>query len=562
MKGWTAQPAIELPPKYYLDNFNFLLEFVEAKYGHLLHKGEQDFIAQFRALSEEAKCLFLRFANRKGHFFRLNKLSYPEIGALELPLQELTEAKFCLLFCTDYLPELPKVLHLISKQELCQLWKEIDHGVKGLSPLKKEALVARMLAEVDHEVLLTILEKEPVVIQRYPEECELLKFLFFGHIGGEMSEFVVRDLGLVQYETLDANKLVAKFGSRQEIDDKFWISGVYHQFRELREMPVAETLYSWYMQLSGRGKALGAEARPTFDRLTLKLARMLERLQQPEWALEVYCFSQQPPSRERQLRLLQKKGEVQEALQLCYQMQEAPLNAEEAIFAQDFLQKLKLKKAVRSTTQLLKEANCVQISEEYRYYVEKGVIRYFADKGYKVFYSENYLFRSLFGILFWDIIFDQDVPVYHSPLQRFPADLYLPQFLDRRKEALVKRTEDLGKRKLLLEHVRKTYDKKWGIGNPLVGWHENTLPLLEAACKKVPVQALHQVLLSMAQNLKEYGRGFPDLFIWSKKDYRFVEVKSPTDALSPQQLYWLRFFKEVEIKAEVLRVEWVQLKEG
>ncbi|WP_224998142.1 VRR-NUC domain-containing protein [Cesiribacter sp. SM1] len=556
--GWTALPITELPPKYYLDNFYSLLEFVEAKYGHLLLEGEKDFIARFRALSEEGRCLFLRFANRKGRFFRLNKLNYPEIGALALPLQELTTAGFCLLFKEEYKQELPNVLQIFNKQELCAIWKLLQPKVKGLSPLKKEELLQRMLEELVHdEILQAVLALETVVIQRYLQEYELLKFLFFGHLHGEMSEFVIRDLGYVQYEVLDNDKLVAKFSSRKEVEDKFWISSVYQHFRELRDAPVAEPLYTWYMQIAGRGAQLGEEARPTFDRLTLKTARLLERLQQPDWALEVYRYSQQPPSRERQVRLLQKKGDVQQALELCHQMEATPLNAEESIFAQDFCRKLKVKKAVRSTTELLKEAESVQISEEYRYYVEKGVIRYFADKGYEVMYSENYLFRSLFGLLFWDVIFDQDVPVYHSPLQRFPADLYLPQFLDRRQESLKKRVGELNRRKALLSHLRSTYDQKWGIGNPLVGWHENTLPLLEAACKKIPMEALYQVLLNMAQNLKEYGRGFPDLFMWSKKDYRFVEVKSPTDALSPQQLYWLRYFKEAGIRADVLRVEWI-----
>ncbi len=558
--GWTAQPAITLPPKYYLDNFYALLEFVEAKYDQLLSEQEKGFIAKFSALSEAGQCLFLRFANRKGQFFRLQKLNYPEIGDLAAPLQELVTAGFCLILNESFYPVLDKALQVFNKQELCQLWKHIDPAVKGLSPLKKELLLERMLAAVDHpELLSALMEMETIVVQRYLEEYELLKFLFFGYLGGEMSEFVVRDLGFVQYETLDANKLVPKFNSRQEIEDKFWISGVYQQFRELREDPVAETLYTWFMQIAGRGEQLGIEARPTFDRLTLKLARLLERQHQCDWALEVYRYSEQPPSRERQVRLLQKKGEVQEALQLCHQMQEAPLNAEESIFSHDFCEKLQRKKAVRATTQLLKEADSIQISETYRYYVEKGVIRHFADKGYEVLYSENYLFRSLFGLLFWDVIFDQDVPVYHSPLQRFPADLYLPQFLNRRQEALKAKTEVLSTTKALLRHLRNTYDQKWGIGNPLVGWHENTLPLLEAACKKVPAKALHQVLLAMAQNLKEYGKGFPDLFVWSKKkkEYFFVEVKSPTDSLSPQQLYWLRFFKEVGIKADVLRVKWI-----
>ena len=45
----------------------------------------------------------------------------------------------------------------------------------------------------------------------------------------------------------------------------------------------------------------------------------------------------------------------------------------------------------------------------------------------------------------------------------------------------------------------------------------------------------------MSKNLVEHLRGFPDLFMWDEKsnEYCFVEVKSPPDNLSNQQLSWL-----------------------
>jgi len=39
-------------------------------------------------------------------------------------------------------------------------------------------------------------------------------------------------------------------------------------------------------------------------------------------------------------------------------------------------------------------------------------------------------------------------------------------------------------------------------------------------------------------------------------EYCFVEVKSPTDNLSNQQLSWLQYFEEIGVKAKVLRVYW------
>lgn len=547
----------ELPPKYYLDNFRSLLTFVQEKYQPVMGFAELAFINAFNSLSEDAQCLYLRFANRKGTFFRPTKLSYTEIGCLNTSLEELLNRGFCRSIQANHLHLLPELIYVLNKAELSKINKQFSPGVKGISKLKKDELAEAMLRELpESDLLQGILALDDFVFQYYTDEYEMLKFLFFGHLDGQMSDFVVRDLGLVRFEQPQEDKLVAKFNNWQEAQDQFWVSSMYKKFRHLREAASSEHLYSWFMQIASRGKQLYTPARQTYDRLTRKLGRMLERQQQPDFALEVYRFTITPPSRERQARILQKRGETQQAVSLCREILNAPESSEEAIFAQDFLLKQEDKKATRSTTRWLKDSDTITISEEYKYYVEKGVLRYYADKGYNAMYSENYLFRSLFGLVFWDIIFDQDAQVYHSPLQRFPSDLYLPQFLLKRQDKMQLRLKELGNRRKLKKHITAFYDEKWGLGNPLVGWHENTLPLVSAACKSIPLEGLYATLMEMAKNLKEYGRGFPDIFIWKKNTYKLIEVKSPTDALSPQQLYWLQFFKSNGVDAEVQRVQW------
>lgn len=46
--------------------------------------------------------------------------------------------------------------------------------------------------------------------------------------------------------------------------------------------------------------------------------------------------------------------------------------------------------------------------------------------------------------------------------------------------------------------------------------------------------------------------------MWNEKsnEYCFVEVKSPTDNLSNQQLSWLQYFEEIGTKAKFLKVYW------
>lgn len=547
----------DLPPKYYLDNFNGLLSFVERMYGSLLRENEKSFIDAFRALSEDARCLFLRFANRKGLYFRTDKLNYPELTSLNEALDELLFHQFCAYPVAEQASAAADFLQVFSRPELLELCRCLNLKAKGVSGLKKPEIIELLIKRnLLGDLLEASKEIGPVVKHAFEEELELLKFLFFGHTGGDMSEFVIRDLGLVRYEEPEESQLVARFSKRKEIDELFEVSVAYARFKELREED-PDRLYSWYISWSNRNKHWCPQAQPLFNRLTLKLGRLLERQQQPQWAMEVYERTTEVPSRERRARLLQKSGAVQEALELCKLMEESPLNADELFFARDFPNRLLKKKKARSTTLHLKEAGQVSVPDEYRYQVEKGVIQYFIAEGIEAMYSENYLWRSLFGLVFWDIIFDHEVPVYHSPLQRAPSDLYLPVFMENRAGAMKERLQTLGGSEELLAYVGKVYEEKWGLGNPLLNWHENTLPLLRAVIRAVAPSKLGLVMMEMARNLKENGRGFPDLFTWTNGSYAFVEVKSPNDTLSARQLAWLQFFSEHGISAKVLKVEWV-----
>src|SRR5213592_4979982 len=84
-----GRQKIILTPRYYLDNFRYVLDFVKRLYGNLLNDSEWDFVRRFEALSLDAQCLYVRFSNRKGLFFRVNKLQYTEITDLPAAVGEL-----------------------------------------------------------------------------------------------------------------------------------------------------------------------------------------------------------------------------------------------------------------------------------------------------------------------------------------------------------------------------------------------------------------------------------------------------------------------------------------
>ncbi|MCY7360090.1 MAG: VRR-NUC domain-containing protein, partial [Rudanella sp.] len=267
------------------------------------------------------------------------------------------------------------------------------------------------------------------------------------------------------------------------------------------------------------------------------------------------------PARERRGRLLFKNGSVEEALALCDEIAVAPQNAGERYFATDFRDKIlglsEKKRSRKATTRFLSDAESVRIPAAYRHHVEAGVMNHYLEQDFDAAFTENYPWRGLFGLVFWDIIYDANVSAIHHPLQRAPSDFYGADFYLRREALLRNRLAELETRDDWRRHVGRTYNAKYGITNVLVDWNDELLGLINQIIAVLDVAQLRLIMTEMARNVREHTRGFPDLLIWNEAgDYDFVEVKSPTDHLGPQQLHWLQFFQTIGVKAKVVRVIW------
>jgi hypothetical protein len=90
----SKKPQIILPEKYYHQYFIELLLFVQKYSVHLMGATEELFIHDFHKLGLDAQCLFIRLSNRRGPYFRLDKLKYNEISSLESAAKELEVSGF------------------------------------------------------------------------------------------------------------------------------------------------------------------------------------------------------------------------------------------------------------------------------------------------------------------------------------------------------------------------------------------------------------------------------------------------------------------------------------
>ena len=85
---------VELSATYYWDHFSYILRYIDRHYLPLLQEKEIAFLKDFSELTFAAQCLYLRLASRRSACFRIEKLSYPEIGDLATPLRVLRTSGF------------------------------------------------------------------------------------------------------------------------------------------------------------------------------------------------------------------------------------------------------------------------------------------------------------------------------------------------------------------------------------------------------------------------------------------------------------------------------------
>lgn len=543
---------IELPPKYYHDNFEFLLDFVKERYADILNLNEWRFLRKYYTLPEDAQCLFIRFANRKGLFFKTKGLVYEEINQISENLDVLIERDFTsYIDSKEHQPWVNEVLETLTKPELIKFF-----GLKELRSEKKTKISEYILENFrPDEVLIKISKETDIIKLNFESEIAFLMFLFFGNRSMDMTEFVLRDLGLNQYYKMEDDNLVARFSSRKEAEDKWLVSDLFLLFAKLKTSVSAIEIYDWYKNFNDLHTDLSESVIPSYKKFQILIGRHLERNKHLDLAIEVYRAVEIPPARERMVRCLVKNKDLEEARILCRLILADPYSIDEKYFAEDFLKSLSGKKTRKKTTEFLKQAETITVSDIFHHQVEQGSIEYFNELGFNAGFSENFPWRALFGLTFWEIIFDPTLMSFHHPFQRRPSDLYLPDFYLKRSTQLHEKLASITDSDQWIAYLWNQFSKYKDIVNPFILWEPEIWELVRVLVERIALDSLKEILMLMAENIIENSRGFPDLLVWSEESFELVEIKSPNDTLSNQQLFWLETFKDLGISARVLRVE-------
>ena len=551
--------APDLPEKYYLDNFIYLLNHVSQLYADILNESERAFFDDFLSLSEDAQSLYVRLLSRRGDWFRRDKIIYSEISDIDGAAGELTSHRFIQIYSIGLgmIPDETDWLNLYTRPELASaIQAQADQ--KPASSLRKPELLALMMEEP--EVYVPDLPDTDIYCVYGEQELETFRLLFFGNLYQDFTEFVLRDLGIYRYESYHLNSASRWCHQRADLE----AHRLYHALREeagdLKDQSIEA--------LCLIADRLPASDEPTLrrrrHRFLVDIGRQLERLGYSDDALAVYERSVRHPARERRLRILVSQGRNNEADALASDMADAPVNEEEHQFLLSFVPR-KMKYNHELCRRLADrvsspEEDILTMPAETR--LSLGVERAVAaaleseSPGDRLVYCENLLIPGMFGLVFWSAIYAAVPGAFFHPFQMRPADLYEADFMALRKSEFDTCWQALESSDVLLAHALFTYQQKQGIANPFVHWAVLTEDLIRLSVERIPVSAWQGMFRFLVKDLRQHKAGLPDLIRFPKNEgFELLEVKGPGDTLQKNQKVWFAEFERSGIPARVIRVK-------
>ncbi|PTB19199.1 nuclease [Trinickia symbiotica] len=540
-------------PLYYLHNFERALAWLAQRYDDLLDATEHAFLAEFPRLPLNSRALLVRMLMRKGMIFRTSRLTYEEVGC---PVA--AAAPLAVLGWVDPDPPLTidALFALSTRSELQRIFSDADISKSArksewLDLLRARHTDARRLVDWDADTPDQILHVAIAPL------ADRLKLLFFGNLHQDWSEFVLADLGVYQYETVSIAPSARAF--RQRADVEAWLA--LHACREAldaaEEVDSLESVFAATRSIEIDNAWL--ETRRA--KLLFGIGQCAERRHQWDLALTVYERCTWPGARQRRMRVLERCDRFGDALALASEAELAPENEAESQRVARLLPRLRRRlqlPALRVERACVIPRDLLTLSRpEEPFAVEYAVRDHLDTPSAPVYYVENTLINSLFGLLCWEAVFAPVSGAFFHPFQRGPADLHAPDFHARRATEFARCLAQLDSgtyRTTIVDH----FERKAGLQSPFVFWGILTRELLEMALDCLPAAHLRLWFKRLLEDIRENRSGLPDLVrFWpDERRYELVEVKGPGDRLQDNQTRWLEYCVLHGMPVRVVDVRW------
>ncbi|NMP81142.1 DNA polymerase III subunit epsilon [Pseudoalteromonas arctica] len=543
----------ELPAKYYLAHFRELIEFVTSKCMHLLEPKHSEFISRINQLDEQSQCMLARVYSRKPYLVQAQSLNYEEITS---PHQAIYALKKAGILFEPNEQHYSQLLAHLTKPSLVELLSNYSEQISFKKSAAKGALVdiAREFFKACPQELAPLYSQ--YVINNRSDYYEYFEFLFAGKLSGgdvnHQNRFVMRDLGLTATREGHSESL-SRFETLDEAQSNYLLNRYRLAFKNITDESDYVALASQVLVQA----AHGAIAIVLKNKLLVRLYRQLKTVDSElAFSLLEGC-ADDSEAQEIQIREQYRLGNKEWVKARLEAIIENPLTDDLLYFADDFLMRKFNKKTRSRLSAMLADTQCVlEIDELYRGEVEQGVNDYYTRQGMAVFNTENTLWQSLFGLVFWHELFVESPYPPCNEFDIYPQVLRLGNFYEAQQTQINERLAQCQTSQALLNLVCKNAAQYFEQPNGLFRWRSNLLEPLEALILNSPIKALIAHLTAMSKHYLQLKDGYPDLMVINNGQVHFEEVKAPGDKLRRNQLTTIDNLKNVGFTVHIAAVKW------
>ncbi len=545
----------DLPEGYYLDNVITLFDHVESLYADILDREHLDFLHDFAALTRDAKKLYIRLLNRTHQLFRPSKLHYPEITSMQKAIETLETGNF---IETNPYVEPGELITLFNKAELLVLHDDRQ----ALKILARADLEAYLLEQGDDSYFEQLRQSDNLIEVLQKDSYTLCQMLFFGNLNQSMTDFVLRDLGLYQYENYSIDLENRPYTSTVDIE-QHWLLHRLESLLQITEPNDIETMETCFDEVPTDT----SPDSPLFrkgERIKYDIARQIERLNHLPLALKLYRRCALPPSRERITRILHRQNQIKDSMEHCQHIVDEPGSEEELQFAIAFGRRLVRQYKIQNRPDFespdpVHKPGLFDLELTREDSVERAVVDYYLAQNNKnqCYYVENSLFNGVLGLLIWDAVFAPVPGAFYNPFQHRPADFYAPDFQTKRAGLFAPIWSRINSTEDIWLQASNCWQDKSDRMNPLVNWQAIDLEILELALQRIPFGHWMRIFERILLDLRNNRAGFPDLVLFpAAGGYQLIEVKGPGDNLQKNQQRWMHYFAQHDIPHTIARVRW------
>ncbi|MBB1456351.1 exonuclease domain-containing protein [Pseudoalteromonas sp. SG43-5] len=543
----------ELPAKYYLAHFRELIEFVTSKCMHLLEPKHSEFISKINQLDEQSQCMLARVYSRKPYLVQAQSLNYEEITS---PHQAIYTLKKAGILFEPNEQHYSQLLAHLTKPSLVELLSNYSEQISFKKSAAKGALVdiAREFFKARPQELAPLYSQ--YVINNRSDYYEYFEFLFAGKLSSgdvnHQNRFVMRDLGLTATREGHSESL-SRFETLDEAQSNYLLNRYRLAFKNITDESDYVALASQVLVQA----AHGAIAVVLKNKLLVRLYRQLKTVDSElAFSLLEGCVDDSE-AQEIQIREQYRLGNKEWVKARLEAIIENPLTDDLLYFADDFLMRKFNKKTRSRLSAMLADTQCVlEIDELYRGEVEQGVNDYYTREGMAVFNTENTLWQSLFGLVFWHELFVESPYPPCNEFDIYPQVLRLGNFYEAQQTQINERLAQCQTSQALLNLVCKNAAQYFDQPNGLFRWRSNLLEPLEALILNSPLEALIAHLAAMSKHYLQLKDGYPDLMVINNGQVHFEEVKAPGDKLRRNQLTTIDNLKNVGFTVHIAAVKW------